>query len=465
MDPAPHDAPPDGPQEGRPAPAAPPRARRARLAAASFAGSTLEYYDFFIYGTASALVLGPLFFPGTSPLAGTLLSFATFAVGFLARPVGAVLFGALGDRLGRRTSMIWSIAVMGVTTFLIGCLPTYETLGAAAPLLLVVLRLLQGVALGGEWGGASLMMVEHAPAHRRGLYGSVVQMGVPGGLILSALAMNASQAFSGPAFAAWGWRLPFLFSVVLLGVSLYIRLHLEETPVFTAMQRTHRTVRAPLRDLVRTQWRDIGLAMGVVAPGAVLFFLVSTYAVSYGTSIVGMDGSTVLTALLVASVVYTVTIPLAGWLSDVVSRRAVLLAGCLAAAPSGFLLFGLLGTGDFPGVVVGMTVALAVAHAALQAPQPALFASRFDARVRFSGVALSQSLATSLLSGPAPILAALFFAWVGSSWLISAYVAVWAAVGAVAVVVLCRRPDVTGGEAVPDAPAAQESLPTVAGRE
>jgi MFS family permease len=419
------------------------RAGRGRLAAASFAGSTLEYYDFFIYGTASALVFGRLFFPNSSPLTGTLLSFATFAVGFLSRPLGSIVFGALGDRLGRRQSMIWSVAVMGATTFLIGCLPTYSTIGIAAPLLLVVLRLLQGVALGGEWGGASLMMVEHAPAHRRGLYGSVVQMGVPGGLILSTLAVNGSRAISGTGFESWGWRLPFLFSIVLLGVSFYIRLHLEETPVFTSIQRENRTTRAPVRKLLRTQWRDIVLSMGVVAPGAVLFFLVSTYAVSYGTSIVRMDGSTLLNTLLVASLIYTVTIPLAGYLSDVVSRRAVLLFGCLSAVPAGFVLFWLLSTGDFTAATIGMIVALALTHAALQAPQPALFASRFDARVRFTGVALSQSVATSLLSGPAPILAALFFAWVGSYWLISAYVAFWGLVGALAVVVLTRRPDIT----------------------
>jgi MHS family shikimate/dehydroshikimate transporter-like MFS transporter len=419
------------------------RAGRGRLAAASFAGSTLEYYDFFIYGTASALVFGKLFFPNSGPLVGTLLSFATFAVGFLSRPLGSIVFGALGDQLGRRRSMIWSVAVMGGTTFLIGCLPTYADIGIAAPLLLVVLRLLQGVALGGEWGGASLMMVEHAPAHRRGLYGSVVQMGVPGGLILSTLAVNGSRAISGTGFDSWGWRLPFLFSIVLLGVSFYIRLHLEETPVFTSIQRENRTTRAPLRELLRTQWRDIVLSMGVVAPGAVLFFLVSTYAVAYGTSIVQMDGSTLLTTLLVASLIYTVTIPLAGHLSDTVSRRAVLLFGCVTTMPAGFVLFWLLSTGNFIAATIGTTVALAFTHAALQAPQPALFASRFDARVRFSGVALSQSVATSLLSGPAPLLAALFFAWVGSYWLVSAYVAFWGLVGALAVVVLTRRPDLT----------------------
>ncbi|WP_196775325.1 MFS transporter [Rhodococcus opacus] len=415
-----------------------------RTAVAGFTGTALEYYDFFIYGTAAALVFGKLFFPSYSPLAGTLASFGTFAVGFIARPVGSIIFGHLGDRVGRRATLIYALSLMGAATVLIGCLPTYEQVGWAAPLLLVFLRIIQGISIGGEWGGAALMLVEHAPPHRRGLYGSVVYMGAPGGLLLATLAVSISDNVAGDAFLSWGWRVPFLFSGVLFVISLFIRLGLEETPVFTALEKEQQTQRAPFRKLFATQWRDILLAGGVVFPGAVLFYIVSTYAIAYGTGdAVGMSRNDLLDALLAASVVYFVAIPIFGYLSDVVSRKAVLVFGGVMAIPGSFLLFVAVNTGSALATFGGMVFTLAVVHAALVAPQAALFSSRFDPRVRFSGVAFSQAFAASIAGGTAPILATLFYAWTGSSWLICLWLSLGAIVGIFSTVALCNRQPVT----------------------
>ena len=416
------------------------RANIFRLGSAAVAGTTLEYYDFFIYGTSAALVFGKLFFPSYSPLAGTLAAFATLAVGFFARPVGALIFGHLGDRMGRRATLITSLSVMGAATVLIGCLPTEAQIGWLAPALLVVLRFAQGISIGGEWGGAALMLVEHAPEKRRGFYGSLVYVGAPGGLLLATLAVNVSTAISGDGFAVWGWRLPFLFSSVLFLISLFIRLGLEESPVFAALEQNAAKVRAPIGRLFRSQWRDILLAAGVVAPGSVLFYVVSTYAVSYGTSVASMPSSSLLNSLLFAASIYFFAIPVCGWLCDVFSQKAVLLAGCILSIPSCFLLFFLVDSKSPLLTFVGMAFALAGAHAALVAPQAALLASRFDPRVRFSGVAICQAISVSILGGATPFLATLLFGWTGSTLLISTWMAFCGLIGAAAVVALSKRP-------------------------
>ncbi|WP_104175906.1 MFS transporter [Arthrobacter sp. Y81] len=424
------------------------RTGHVKLGAAAVAGTTLEYYDFFIYGTSAALVFGKLFFPSYSPLAGTLAAFATFAVGFFARPVGAFIFGHMGDRLGRRATLIWSLALMGGATVLIGCLPTEAQIGWLAPALLVFLRFLQGISLGGEWGGAALMLVEHAPDKRRGFYGSLVYVGAPGGLLLATAAVNISTAISGDAFTTWGWRLPFLMSSVLFIVTLIIRLSLEESPVFAALAKSDKKERAPIGKLFKTQWRDILLAIGVVAPGAVLFYVVSTYAVSYGTTVASMTSSSVLNSLLLAASVYFFAIPLFGWLSDVFSYKAIILIGCAITVPSCFLLFTTMDSKSPLLTFMGFTVALAGAHAALLAPQAALLASRFDPRVRFTGIAVSQALSVSVLAGTTPFLATLLYGLTGSTLLVSIWVAFWAVVGAAAVVMLAKRPVYVDAEVV-----------------
>jgi len=411
-----------------------------RVTAAGFAGTALEYYDFFLYGTAAALVFGPLFFPSYSPLAGTLASFATFAVGFLARPLGSVLFGGMGDKVGRRKTLVFSLLMMGTATVLIGLLPTFEQVGWFAPLLLVTLRFVQGIAMGGEWGGAALMLVEHSPPHRRGLFGSTVQMGVPGGLLLSTIAITVSDHISGDAFETWGWRIPFLLSAVLFAISMFIRLGVEETPDFTALQTASAQQSTPVRSLLRNQWREVALAAGVIAPGGILFYLVSTYAVSYGTTILDLSRTTMLNALLAASLVYLISLPVSGHLSDRFSRRIVILTGCFTALFGGFVLFALMDTGSGWAAFLGITFMLAVVHSALQAPQPAFLAERFSVDVRFSGVALSQALSVSVIGGTAPFMATLFYSWTHSTWLICTWLALWSVAGAVSTIALSRRP-------------------------
>ncbi|MGE0220505.1 MFS transporter [Mycolicibacterium sp.] len=411
-----------------------------RVVMAGMAGTALEYYDFFLYGTAAALVFGPLFFPSYSPLAGTLASFATFAVGFLSRPLGSVIFGGMGDRIGRRRTLVFSLALMGLATVLIGALPTFDQIGWAAPALLVTLRFLQGIAMGGEWGGAALLLVEHSPARHRGLFGSTVQMGVPGGLILSTAAVSLSDHLSGPDFETWGWRLPFLFSIVLFALSLFVRLGVDETPDFVAMREAAAQRRQPVRKLLREHWSDVALAAAVIAPGGILFYLVSAYTISYGTSILGMSRTGMLSALLLASCIYSVTIPIAGHLSDRFSRRAVLLVGCASAALGGFAMFALQDTRTWWGAVIGIAVMLGLAHAALQAPQPAFLAERFPVDVRLSGVALSQALSVSVIGGTTPFVATLLFDWTSATWPICSWLAVWSVAGAAATVYLCRRP-------------------------
>jgi MHS family shikimate/dehydroshikimate transporter-like MFS transporter len=417
-----------------------PTAKMRRVVIAGLAGTALEYYDFFLYGTMAALVFGPLFFPSYSPLAGTLASFATFSVGFLSRPLGSVIFGGMGDRIGRRKTLVVSLALMGLATVLIGALPTFHQIGWAAPVLLVVLRFLQGIAMGGEWGGAALLLVEHSPPHRRGLYGCTVQMGVPCGLLLSTAAVTVSDRIAGTDFETWGWRIPFLLSAVLFGISLLVRLGIEETPAFTGMQSAARQQRQPVRSLLRRQWKDVALAAAVIAPGGILFYLVSAYAVSYGTTILGISRTSMLNALLYGSLVYLATIPVAGHLSDRFSRRAVLLVGCMSAAVGGFAMFALLDSRSGWAAFVSIALMLGVAHATLQAPQPAFLAERFRVDVRLSGVALSQALSVSVISGTAPFAATLLYSWTGTTWPICSWLALWSLGGAIATVLLSRRP-------------------------
>jgi MFS transporter, MHS family, shikimate and dehydroshikimate transport protein len=420
-------------------PAVQPNTPMLRVVVAGMTGTALEYYDFFLYGTAAALVFGPLFFPTYSPLTGTLASFATFAVGFVSRPLGSVVFGQMGDRLGRRKTLIASLTLMGLATVLIGALPTFDQIGWGAPTLLVFLRVLQGIAMGGEWGSAALLVVEHSPTRRRGFYGSTVQMGVPVGLLLSTAAITLSDRFSGGEFETWGWRIPFLFSAVLFGISLFVRLGVEETPAFTAMRAAKARQTQPVRTLLRSHWKDVALGATVIAPGGILFYLVSAYAISYGTSILGISRSTMLAALLCGSVVYLITIPVAGHLSDRFSRSAVLLMGCACTILGGFVMFALIDIGSGWFVFLGITLTLGLAHAALQAPQPAFMAERFPVDIRLSGMALSQALSVSVVGGTAPFAATLFFQWTGSTWPICTWLAAWSIAGAAATVHLSRR--------------------------
>ncbi|QUL80258.1 MFS transporter [Brevibacterium sp. SMBL_HHYL_HB1] len=402
-----------------------------KVVLSSLVGTVLEYYEFFVYGTMAALVLGDLFFPNGSELAGTLAAFATFGVGFVARPVGSIILGHYGDKLGRKSTLIFSLTVMGVATVAIGLLPTFEAIGPLAPILLVTFRLVQGLALGGEWGGAALMLVENARPERKGLMGSIVMIGVPGGLVLASIITSLSVWISGDQFAAWGWRIPFLVSALLLVIALFIRLSVSETPEFKAAKaKQDATPAAPIGLVFRRHWVDLFLAFGVAAPGNAIFFIIATFTVNYATSGLSIAESTVLIAQGAAGVIYCGTIPLVGLLSDRIGVWRTALIGAIVA---GFFIpfyFSMIDTKNPWIMFVAMTIGMAGVHALLQAPQAALFSARFPVAVRYTGVSLSQAIPTTLIGGTVSFIAAWFISLTSDVSLVVIYVLGLAVLGA-----------------------------------
>ncbi|MDR6596468.1 MFS transporter [Saccharothrix longispora] len=402
-----------------------------RVALASSAGNAVELYDFLLYGTASALVFDKLFFPSFDPRIGTLLAFATFGAGFLARPLGGVVIGHFGDRIGRRSMLVLTLTATGVCTALIGLLPTYSSIGIAAPLLLVLLRLVQGFFLGGEQGGATLMAVEHAPPGRTGWYGSWTFLGSPLGLLLANGAMAASTAVSGDAFLDWGWRVPFLLSLALVGVGLYVRLSVEESPEFSAARESRGTVRLPVAEVLRRSWRTVLLGAGVNLGFTMFIFVVATFAVSYGTRQLGMTRATLLNAGLIGAFTQAVAILVFARLSDRVGRLPVMLGGAVFLGLYAFPFFRLLETRSTGLVVLAMVLAF-TGSAALFGPMPAYYAELFGTRVRYSGVSLSYQLGAVLGGGLSPIVATWLLGATPThdSWPISLYLVAGALVSA-----------------------------------
>jgi MHS family shikimate/dehydroshikimate transporter-like MFS transporter len=402
-------------------PSADPRAIRPVILA-SFIGTTIEWYDFFLYGTAAALVFNKLFFPTLAPLAGTLSAYGTFAVGFVARPLGGALFGHYGDRLGRRTMLVWSLVIMGVATALIGFLPGYATLGVWAPILLVLLRFVQGIGVGGEWGGAVLMAVEHSREGKRGLHGSWPQMGVPAGLLLSTgvFALVSTQ-LPEAQFLAWGWRVPFLASVLLIGVGLFVRLRLLETPAFTRLRAETEPSPAPLLEVIRAQPREILVGMGMRFAQNVLFYIYTVFVLSYGEKTLGYSKGTMLLGLAIAAAVGLFSIPCFGALSDRLGRRPVYLAGAVLSLLYAFPFFWLLERGPrFVGLAI--VLGLNVGQDMMYGPQAAYFSELFATRVRYSGASLVYQLTSVFSGGLAPFIATLLLSRHGA-YAVAAYMA------------------------------------------
>ncbi|MEJ2854902.1 MULTISPECIES: MFS transporter [unclassified Saccharothrix] len=405
-----------------------------RIAGTSFVGTAIEWYDFFIYANAAALVFGKQFFPSLSPLAATLASLSTFAVGFLARPLGSVLMGHFGDRVGRKSMLVTSLLVMGVATVLIGLLPTYAQIGVWAPILLVTLRFAQGLGVGGEWGGAVLVAVEHAPGARRGFYGSFPQMGVPAGIILSNLVFLTTNSVLGPErFAAWGWRVPFLLSAVLIVIGLYIRLRLEESPLFLAAKKARTDSRMPVVELLRDHWRRVVLAGLAFMAANTIGYITLVYVLSYTTGPLKMSRSTVLLLVLLASVVQLVATPALSALSDRLGRRKVFLAGAVLSTLWAWPLFLLLDTRSPAAVLVGLVVAVTFLSA-MYGPQAAIAAELFPTRVRYSGASLGYQLSAIVGGGLAPLIATSLYAATGTSLSTAVYLAVICLVSLVAIV-------------------------------
>jgi metabolite-proton symporter len=405
-----------------------------RVAVASAIGTTVEWYDFFIYGTAAATVFGPRFFPQVSPVAGTLASFATFGVGFFARPIGGIVMGHLGDRVGRKSMLVWSLMLMGFSTLGIGLLPEYERIGLWAPALLILFRLVQGFALGGEWGGAVLMSIEHAPAARRGFYGSVVALGLPIGILLSnAVFLVTSVAVDRTAFLEWGWRIPFLASAVLIAVGLFIRVGLTESPAFAELQRQGGTRRMPVIDAIRGNGRTILLAAGSYTGISALGYIVLVYYVSYATRVLGLALPTVLALLLVAAAVFGVSVVAFARWSDRIGRRRLMLWGNAALVAWSAAFFPLLDTRSVPLIAVALSGMLLLQGAYI-GTQPAVFAELFPPSLRYSGASLSNTLGTIVGGAPAPFIAAALYDTYGSSAAIGVYITVLAAVSWLSVI-------------------------------
>jgi metabolite-proton symporter len=375
------------------------------VALASLIGTTIEWYDFFLYGTAAALVFNRLFFPNTDPLMGTLLAFGTYAVGFIARPVGGIIIGHYGDKIGRKSMLVLTLVIMGVATFFIGLLPTYEQIGIWAPIALVALRLAQGFGVGGEWGGAVLMAVEHAPPGKRGFYGSWPQIGVPAGLLLANAVFSYFSGLPQEQFLAWGWRVPFLLSIVLVFVGLLIRMRILETPAFARIKQTSAEAHQPIIEVIRRYPKQVLLAMGARFAENGGFYIYSVFVITYATQLVKFDQQTVLYGILIGAALELLAIPFFGALSDRVGRRPVYLFGAIVTAVFAYPLFWLIDSGSTTALWSGIAIAFVLSHAAMYAPQAAFLSELFGTRVRYSGASLGAQLASVFAGALAPLIA------------------------------------------------------------
>jgi MHS family shikimate/dehydroshikimate transporter-like MFS transporter len=400
-----------------------------RVVLSSIIGTAVEWYDFLIYAAASALVFNKLFFPQTDPALGTIAAFGTYGVGYFARPLGAAIFGHFGDRIGRKAMLAMTIVIMGLGTFLIGLLPTYGQIGIAAPVLLVLVRLLQGVGLGGEWGGAVLMVVENAPTARRGLLGSLVQIGYPAGNLAAIGVFALLTQMPEADFLGWAWRLPFLASIVLAGVGLYIRLTLEETPVFCAIEARREVAKLPIAEVMTTHRREFFTTVGLKLSEISYATIAGVFAISYVTQTLGLPRTLILNAIWLSAIAGLVAIPVFGFLSDQVGRKAMFYAASLFAAAFAFPMFWLLDTRDPTTITLTIVAAIAFGQLIGFGVGAPWYSEMFAARMRYSGASLGFQIGAAISGGLTPVAAASFMAWTGgATWPISVYLIALAAV-------------------------------------
>jgi len=416
---------------------------RRRAVFASTVGTTIEWYDFFLYGTAAALIFPSLFFPNQAPFTGILLSFGVQFVGFASRPIGAAIFGHLGDRVGRKSTLIITLLLMGVATLLIGLLPTYSTIGLAAPILLTLLRIAQGIGVGGEWGGSVLLSMEWGSFRRRGLMASWPQMGVPLGLILSTGAVKITTSITDSSFDTWGWRIPFLLSAVLIGIGLYVRLRVLESPEFTAVRKEEKVVKLPVLQVILQQPREVLTSAFVRLSEQAPFYIFITFVLTYGTEKLKFDKGDLLNDVLIAATVGLVCVPLFGFLSDIIGRRLMYGIGIVCMGLFAFPYYGLLNT-QRNGLVLLAIVLSLLFHAMQYGPQAAMISENFGTNLRYSGAGLGSQLASVIAGGPAPLIAAKILEKTDSSTGISWYILGCSVAAMAALLLMPRRP------AVPD---------------
>jgi metabolite-proton symporter len=424
-----------------PLPAAEHSAQLRKAVIASTIGTTIEWYDFFLYGTAAGLVFGKLYFPNSDPLAATLLAFGTYFIGFIGRPIGAAIFGHYGDRIGRKATLIATLLCMGIATFLIAFVPTYSSIGIWGAILLTVLRALQGIGVGGEWGGSVLLAMEWSRTHgQRGLVASWPQFGVPCGLFLANIAVLVFSTWSGDQFLVWGWRIPFALSIILVGVGLWIRLGILETPVFQKLLDSDKTEKAPILEVIKRQPREIILSALLRMSEQAPFYIFTAFIFAYAVNTLKMPRDFILFAVMAAAVVSFVTIPLSGHISDRIGRRKMYLIGVVLTGLFGFLYFGMVDTAIPSAVFIAIVLSL-IPHDIQYGPQAALIAEAFTPRLRYSGSSLGYQLASIIAGGPAPLIATALFAHYQTGYAIAIYIAACAVISAVAAAFM---PDYTG---------------------
>ncbi|GGT06064.1 MFS transporter [Nonomuraea spiralis] len=410
-----------------------------RVSRAAFIGTAIEWYDFFLYGTAAALVFNKQFFPALDPVAGSIASFGTMTVGFLARPLGGIVFGHFGDRIGRRNTLVVSLLIMGIGTTLIGVLPTYSSLGIWAAVLLVVMRIAQGIGLGGELGGAVVLTMEHAPKGRRGLFGAFPMMGTPAGMLCAnAVFLGTSSLLGEESFMAWGWRVPFLLSIVLVAVGLYLRLRIEESPEYAGLVERRKPVKLPIAVVLRDHWREVVHTIGVIIGNSALAYIFMVYILGYGESAAGLSRTFLLSCVIGGAAVWLVTAPLWAHLGDRHGLRAVFTWGSVVLLAGALAILPVVNTGNKPLIVVFMLVMGAVL-AMTHAPQGTLTASFFPVAIRYSGTSVAYQLASLLGGGITPLVAASLFASTGTSVSITAYLAVVTVISLVAALLIPRN--------------------------
>lgn len=411
-----------------------------RALIASLTGSSIEWFDYFLYGTAAALVFNKLFFPSFEPVVALLLSYLTFSLTFFIRPIGGVVFAHIGDRIGRKKTLVLTLSLMGGATVAIGLLPTYSAIGIAAPILLVTLRVIQGLGIGGEWGGALLLAYEYAPAHRKGLFGSIPQVGVTIGMLLATLAVSLMALLPEEDFLSWGWRVPFLLSAGLVFLGLWIRSGIGETPDFEAAKATGNVAKMPIVETLRNHWREVLIAAGLKVVETAPFYIFSTFVVSYATGNLGYSKVDALHAVMCAAVVASVMIPVMGWLSDKLGRRTVYTLGIVLSAAFIYPYFILLDTRSVWGITTATVIALGLLWAPITAVLGTLSSEIFSTRVRYTGITLGYQLGAALAGGTAPLIATWLLGKYQGAWQpVAIYLLVTAAISLVAVLSVRKR--------------------------